>query len=93
MKISGYIGGWWVRINIGGDIISFYLRSRGGKKRAIYLLGKPGRHEWHLKRIAVRMKGVERIRADGAQHGEHPSAELTANCNKTIKLLNFYLKI
>lgn len=52
------------------------------KKRAIYLLGKPGRHEWHLKRIAVRMKGVERIRADGAQHGEHPSAELTANCNK-----------
>lgn len=30
MKISGYIGGWWVRINIGGDIISFYLRSRRG---------------------------------------------------------------
>lgn len=71
----------------------FLFTEPGGKKRAIYLLGKPGRHEWHLKRIAVGMKGVERIRADGAQHGEHPSAELTANCNKMIKLLNFYLKI
>lgn len=85
MKISGYIGGWRDKNKYRRRYYKFLfteLERRKGRKRAIYLLGKPGRHEWHLKRIAVGMKGVERIRADGAQHGEHPSAELTANCNK-----------
>lgn len=87
MKISGYIEGWRDKNKYRRRYYKFLFtepeRGRGeGRKRAIYLLGKPGRHEWHLKRIAVGMKGVERVRADGAQHGEHPSAELTANCNK-----------
>lgn len=33
-----------------------------------YLLGKPGRHKWHLERIRVRVQCVKRVRRYGAQH-------------------------
>lgn len=47
-----------------------------------YLFRKPGRHEGHLKRVAVGVKRVERVRTDDAQDRVNAPAELSANCKE-----------
>lgn len=56
-----------------------------GKSMTPYLFGKPGRHEGHLKRVAVGVKRVERVRTDDAQDRVHAPAELSANCKEKWK--------